>query len=155
MKTSINKRILQYQESINNNDMPSTYKFLIDTMNQIQRNFVLDSFSTKSVLNGYLDYTYFYFDDDFLRSQGLKLGLILNHQAMAFELWLMGRTKPIQEKYWNLLKDTPLNHFDEMPQWFIVSMNLVTHPKFEDLDALTDTILKTIPIAYAQIHAYL
>lgn len=68
MKTSINNRILQYQESINNNDMPSTYKFLIDTMNQIQRNFVLDSFSTKSVLNGYLDYTYFYFDDDFLRS---------------------------------------------------------------------------------------
>lgn len=97
MKTSINHRISQYQESINQHDMPSTYKYLIDTMNEIQRNFKLDSFTAKSVLNGYLDYTYFYFDDDFLRSQGLKLGLILNHQAMTFELWLMGRTKPIQK----------------------------------------------------------
>ncbi|WP_228410337.1 DUF7000 family protein [Erysipelothrix piscisicarius] len=98
MKLSINQRILRYQESINKNDIPSTYKFLIDTMSVIQRNFKLDSFTAKSVLNGYLDYTYFYFDDGFLRSKGLKLGLILNHQEMKFELWLMGRTKLIQKK---------------------------------------------------------
>lgn len=155
MKTSINHRISRYQESINQHDMPSTHKYLIDTMNEIQRNFKLDSFTAKSVLNGYLDYTYFYFDDDFLRSQGLKLGLILNHQAMTFELWLMGRTKPIQKKYWNVFKDTPLNTFDEMPQWYIVAKDLVTHPNFEDLNALTQTLLKAIPIAYEQIHAYL
>lgn len=155
MKLSINQRILRYQESINKNDIPSTYKFLIDTMSAIQRNFKLDSFTAKSVLNGYLDYTYFYFDDGFLRSKGLKLGLILNHQEMKFELWLMGRTKPIQKKYWDVFKASSLNSLKEMPQWFIVSIDLETHPNFEDLDALTQNLLQKVPRAYALMHAYL
>ncbi|WP_407644016.1 hypothetical protein [Erysipelothrix piscisicarius] len=42
-----------------------------------------------------------------------------------------------------------------MPQWFIVSIDLETHPNFEDLDALTQNLLQKVPRAYALMHAYL
>ena len=42
----------------------------------------------ESIVKGYMDYTYFYFTNDYLKNQKLKLGLVLNHKEMRFEIWL-------------------------------------------------------------------
>ncbi|CAM2837142.1 DUF7000 family protein [Erysipelothrix tonsillarum] len=158
MKPSINDQIRIYQDCITRNDLHATYKFLLDFMNQLQRNFknnMASCFTTRNVLNGYLDYTYFYFDNDHLRSLKLKMGIVLNHKKMKFELWLMGSTKPVQLHFWNQFKDTPLNLEADMPQWYVVSVDLVKTPNFEDLSDLSDYIMKQVPLAYDQIVAYL
>lgn len=72
----------------------------MDFMNQLQREFdkrMENIFIVKKVLNGYLDYTYFYFENDFLKERNLKLAIVLNHQKMCFEIWLIGTTKKVQK----------------------------------------------------------
>lgn len=83
------------------------------------------------------------------------MGIVLNHKKMKFELWLMGSTKPVQLYFWNQLKDTPLNLEADMPQWYVVSADLVKTPNFEDLSELSDYIIKQVPLAYDHIVAYL
>lgn len=85
-----------------------------------------------------MDYTYFYYTNDFLKSKKLKLGLVLNHIEMRFEIWLLGNTKAIQEKYWELLKTTKWNKDKKkMPKYSVLEAILVEDPDFNNLNALT------------------
>lgn len=154
MKESINKQIQIYQTSIKSNSLSSTYKFLLTYMNQLQRDFkneMSERFITKNVLNGFLDYTYFYFTNDFLNERKLKLGIIFNHQDISFELWLMGSTKETQVKYWNKFKRTRWNKEESMPQWYIISVELISNPDFEDLSKITDSIFEQVPLIYSKL----
>ncbi len=93
--------------------------YQINYMSQLQQEFskkLSGKFSVKKVLNGYLDYTYFYFTNDFLKEIKLKLGIIYNHQENCFKLWLMGAVKESQKNYWKRLKDTEWNKEETMPQ---------------------------------------
>ena len=123
-------------------------------MNQLQRDFkneMSERFVTKNVLNGFLDYTYFYFTNDFLNERKLKLGIIFNHQDISFELWLMGSTKETQVKYWNKFKRTRWNKEESMPQWYIISVELISNPDFEDLSKITDSIFEQVPLIYSKL----
>lgn len=68
-----------------------------------------DTFSIGNISPGYLDFTYFPFFDDFLRERKLRLGIVLNHQSLQFELWLMGQNALVQQDYWELLKTSKWN----------------------------------------------
>ena len=60
---------------------------------------------------------------------------------MKFEIWLLGNTKPIQEKYWELSKNTKWNNDkDTMPEYSILEVTLVENPDFNNLDKLTEKI---------------
>lgn len=151
---SINKQIEIYQRSINNNSLSSTYKFLLSYMNQLQQEFskkMSGKFLTQKVLNGYLDYSYFYFSDDFLKDRKLKLGVIYNHQNNCFELWLMGTIKQSQITYWNKLKSTSWNKKETMPQWYVISVELISKPDFEDVNKITDLIIEKVPEIYSKL----
>lgn len=88
-----------------------------------------DEYSFAGILHGYMDYTYFYYSNDFLKSKNLKFGLVLNHLEMRFEIWLLGNTIPIQKKYWELLKTTKWNQGNtEMPKYSISETILVEDP---------------------------
>ena len=75
-----------------------------------------------------------------MKDKKLKLGLIFNHNHVRFEAWLLGQTKDIQEKYWELLKNTKWINGSEMPQYSIFEVILVDNPDFDDLDTLTENI---------------
>ena len=38
------------------------------------------------------------FINEFLRERKLRFGIVLNHEKMKFELWLMGQNAGIQKK---------------------------------------------------------
>ena len=100
-----------------------------------------DQYSFAGILHGYMDYTYFYYSNDFLKSKKLKLGLVLNHFEMRFEVWLLGNTLPNQKKYWELLKTTKWNMDKrEMPKYSILEITLVENPDFNNLDSLSEQI---------------
>ena len=154
MSTSINKKVEIYQKSINYNSLSATYKFLQTYMNQLQKKFsdtLTEQFVTQKVLNGYLDYTYFYFSNDFLKQKKLKLGVIYNHHENRFELWLMGTIKQSQKHYWNQLKNTTWNNENTMPQWYVISVELIATPDFEDVNQITDLIIEKVPLTYSQL----
>ena len=99
-----------------------------------------DTYSVGNVFQGYMDYTYFYLSNDFLKDKKLKLGLVFNHNHVRFEAWLLGQTKDAQAKYWKLLRNTKWINGSEMPQYSIFEVVLVNNPDFDDLDKLTENI---------------
>jgi hypothetical protein len=100
-----------------------------------------DQYSFAGILHGYMDYTYFYYSNDFLKSKKLKLGLVLNHLEMRFEVWLLGNTIPNQKKYWELLKATTWKKDKtERPKYSILDTTWVENPDFNNLNVLTEQI---------------
>lgn len=151
---SMNRRIEIYRKRIVEDSLSSTYKFLLSYMSSLQKSFKIEmseSFSTKNLLNGYLDFSYFYFINEFLISRKLKMGIVFNHLDLTFELWLMGSTKESQIYYWDRLSNSRLNTNKAMPEWYVLSVILVIDPDFDKLNKLTSDILELVPKVYAEI----
>lgn len=96
-----------------------------------------DEFVVGNVLQGYMDFTYFYLSNDFLKHRKLKLAMVFNHQTTGFELWLLGQTKTVQMEYWKKLKNVAWVDADVMPEYSVFEISLVETPDFNDLDKLT------------------
>ena len=100
-------------------------------------------YSFSGILHGYMDYTYFYYTNDFLKSKKLKLGIVLNHVEMRFEIWLLGNTIAVQKNYWDLLMDSKWNKDKtEMPKYSILEVIIENKPNFDELLLLSQSIEK-------------
>ncbi|MEL6945458.1 MAG: hypothetical protein AAFO82_22625, partial [Bacteroidota bacterium] len=82
-----------------------------------------------------------YYTNDFLKSKKLKLGLVLNHLEMRFEIWLLGNTTVVQKSYWDLLKTSKWNQDKtEMPKYSILEAIIEEEPNFDELPLLSQRI---------------
>ena len=87
-----------------------------------------------------------------LKKRKLKMGLVLNHRKMRFEVWLLGQTIPIQEKYWEYFKTTKWNkERTTKPQYSILETILIEDPDFNDLDLLTQQIEDNLALVSREI----
>jgi hypothetical protein len=144
----LNDIVAVYQKELRKGDILIAYnelvKFVMNTRTELVKK-LGDQYSFAKILHGYMDYTYFYYTNDFLKSKKLKLGLVLNHLEMRFEIWLLGNTIPIQKKYWTLLKETKWNKDKtEMPQYSILEAVIVDKPNFNNLESLSQKIHKNM-----------
>jgi hypothetical protein len=141
---NLNKYVAIYKEQLEKGDILIVYNELVKFVMKLRTEFIKtlsDQYSFAGILHGYLDFTYFYYSNDYLKSKKLKFGLVLNHVEMKFEIWLLGNTIPIQKKYWELLKNTEWNKEKlEMPKYSILEITLVENPNFNNLDKLTEQI---------------
>lgn len=141
---NLNKYVSIYKEQLKKGDILIAYNKLVQFVMKLRTDFIKNlsnQYSFSGILHGYLDYTYFYYSNDFLKSKKLKLGLILNHLEMRFEIWLLGNTIPVQKKYWDLLKETTWNKDKaEMPKYSILETILIENPDFNNLNTLTEQI---------------
>lgn len=141
---NLNKYVAIYKEQLEKGDILIAYNELVKFVMKLRTEFIKtlsDQYSFAGILHGYLDYTYFYYSNDFLKSKKLKFGLVLNHVEMRFEIWLLGNTIPIQKKHWELLKSTGWNKKKiEMPKYSILEITLIENPNFNNLDKLTEQI---------------
>lgn len=156
---NLNKYVSIYQDQLKKGDILVAYNELVKFVMNLRTTFIKrlsDKYSFSGILHGYMDYTYFYYSNDFLKTKKLKLGLVLNHLEMRFEVWLLGNTKPIQKKYWELSKSTKWNNNkDEMPEYSILEAVLVEKPNFNNLDKLTEQIETKMIKASEEILDYL
>ena len=140
----LNKYVSLYKEQLKKGDILIAYNELVKFVMKLRTDLMKslsDQYSFAGILHGYMDYTYFYYSNDFLKSKKLKFGLVLNHLEMRFELWLLGGTLPVQKEYWELSKNTTWNkNRTEMPQYSILEAPLVDNPDFNNLDALAEQI---------------
>ena len=142
-KKDLNYFVSAYKELLKIGDIQVAYAELVKYVQKLKTTFsndLGDAYSYGNVFQGYMDYTYFYLSNDYLKNKKLKLGLVFNHNDVRFEAWLLGQTKDIQEKYLKLLKSTKWINGSEMPQYSIFEVTLVDNPDFNDLDALTENI---------------
>ncbi|REL25049.1 hypothetical protein DYD21_16175 [Rhodohalobacter sp. SW132] len=140
----LNEYINSYREELKKGDIQKAYTGIVKYVTRLRTTLsknLSECYSFGSLFQGYMDYTYFYYSNDFLKERKLKLGLVLNHQKIQFEIWLLGQTIPIQDKYWQFFKTTRWNK-DRItkPQYSILETVLIEKPNFNDLESLTQQI---------------
>lgn len=123
---NLNHYVAIYKEQLDKGDILIAYNELVKFVMKLRVDFnktLSEHYSFSGILHGYMDYTYFYYTNAFLKNKKLKLGLVLNHLEMRFEIWLLGNTIAVQKKYWDLLKESEWNKDKiEMPKYSILEV---------------------------------
>lgn len=141
---NLNHYVAIYKEQLNKGDILIAYNGLVKFVMKLRTGFIKrlsNQYSFSGILHGYMDYTYFYYTNDFLKSKKLKLGFVLNHVEMRFEIWLLANTIAVQKNYWNLLKESKWNKDKtEMPKYSVLDTIIENDPNFDELPLLTQNI---------------
>jgi hypothetical protein len=147
---NLNHYVSIYKAQLDKGDILIAYNQLVKFVMKLRIDFIKslsEQYSFTGILHGYMDYTYFYYSNDFLKGKKkkLKLGLVLNHSEMRFEIWLLGNTISIQKKYWDLLKESKWNKDrKEMPKYSILEAVIENKPDFDNLPLLSEKIEKEL-----------
>lgn len=151
----LNHYVEIYKEQLKKGDIQEAYVGLVKYVTRLGTTLsknLSENYSFGSLFQGYMDYTYFYYSNDFLKKRKLKMGLVLNHSKMQFEVWLLGQTIPIQEKYWEYFKSTKWNkNKTARPQYSILEAALIVNPNFNDLTKLSKQIEDKLVIVTNEI----
>jgi len=145
---NLNHYVAIYKEQLNKGDILIAYNELVKFVMKLRVDFIknlAEHYSFSGILHGYMDYTYFYYTNDILKSKKLKLGLVLNHLEMRFEIWLLGNTITVQKSYWDLLKNSKWSiDKTKMPKYSILEVVLEKEPDFDKLPFLSKKIEKRL-----------
>ena len=143
---SLNARIPAYKKVFASGEIQKTYQSLVGVVQDLRTEFkkaYKSKFSVANVLHGYIDFTYFYLQNDYLKKHRLKLAIVFNHQEVCFELWLLGQTKDVQVNFWEKLKGEKWVNEDSMPEWSIFEIVMIANPDFDDIELLSESIHST------------
>ena len=159
MGKTTNDYIAIYKEQLQNGDIQIAYERLLKYLMTLKAFFehkLSHEYSFGNISRGYLDYTYFPFFNNYLRAHKLRFGIVLNHQKICFELWLMGQNAQVQKEYWEVLKDTEWNKERiTKPRYSVLETVLIESPDFDDTDALSAKIEQSAMTAVNQIMSFL
>lgn len=151
----LNRYVDIYKEQLKKGQIQEAYVGLVKYVTRLGTTLskkLSERYSFGNLFQGYMDYTYFYYTNDFLKKRKLKMGLVLNHSKMQFEIWLLGQTISIQEKYWEYFKSTKWNeHRATRPQYSILETVLSENPDFNDLEKLTRQIEEKLVLVTDEI----
>ncbi len=141
MVKKLNDYVAHYKSQLEDGDIQIAYEQLVRYVMTLKVHCdkaFSNNYSCGNVSPGYMDFTYFPFFDEFLRSENLRFGIVLNHKKVRFELWLMGQNSKVQKEYWNLLKSSRWNKTKQtMPKYSVLEVILIEEPDFNNLDKLT------------------
>lgn len=140
---SLNSQIISYKKTLASGEFQKTYQSLVSIIQSLRNEFhktYRDEFSVASVMHGYVDFTYFYLQNDYLKKHKLKLAVVLNHQKVQFELWVLGQTKNVQIEYWKKLRGTKWVNPEVMPEYSIFEIVILDNPDFNNLLKLSESI---------------
>lgn len=156
---NFNQYVSIYKETLSKGDIQKAYAGLVKyilTLKAYYSKNMPDEYSFGNISQGYMDYTYFPFFNDFLRDKKLRFGIVLNHEKVRFELWLMGQNAEVQKEYWGLLKSTKWNKDKiAMPRYSVLEVIIADNPDFDRLDILTQSIQEEATKFTAEIINYL
>lgn len=141
----MNELVGIYKKVLADGQFQLTYQYLVGVIQNIRTFFskkYKEEYSISSILHGYIDVTYFYIQNDFLKNKKLKFAVVLNHQNANFELWLVAQTKDIQISYWQRMKDEKWVDNKKMPQYSIFETTLLDNPDFNNKNNLIESVQK-------------
>lgn len=140
---SLNARIPAYKKAFASGEIQKTYQNLVGIAQNLRTDFSKKyegEYTVANLLHGYIDFTYFYLQNDYLKKHKLKFAIVLNHQRAHFELWLLGQTKDVQARYWKKLKGVKWVDDQAMPEYSIFETILLPLPDFDDFKILSKSV---------------
>ena len=140
---SLNARISAYKNAFSSGELQRTYQDLVGIVQNLRTEFskkYQGEFLVANVLHGYIDFTYFYLQNEYLKRKKLKLALVFNHKNANFELWLLGQTKDVQILYWRKLRETKWVNHEAMPEYSVFEVPLLSAPDFDNAIKLSESI---------------
>ncbi|MES3008858.1 MAG: hypothetical protein V4751_13915 [Pseudomonadota bacterium] len=140
---SLNARISAYKDAFASGEIQKTYQSLVSIVQNLRTEFsktYKGEFAVANVLHGYIDVTYFYLQNDYLKRNKLKFAVVLNHRHAHFELWLLGQTKEVQIHFWKKLQGVKWVNPEAMPKYSIFEVTLLAHPDFDNNKRLFESI---------------
>ena len=158
---SMPEYIKEYKKQLEKGVIQKAYRglmeYIMDLRTQVGKKY--PDFTPGSLYHGYMDMTYFPIFPKLLKSRKLKIALVLIHETIRFEVWLVGYNKQVQEKYWEVFKEVDWNKY-RIPANIksidsIMEYTLVDNPDFSDLGALTKQIERGILIFINDIANFL
>ena len=139
--------INEYRKQLENGAIQKAYKGLMEYVMDLRTHFknkYPDYSIPSSIYYGYMDMTYFPVFPKLLKDRNLKIAIVLIHEKLRFEAWLVGVNKGVQTQYWKMIKDSDWNQYHIVPTTkgydSIIEYVLVDNPDFSDLDTLTKQI---------------
>lgn len=145
---SLNESVQIYKAELEKGDILIAYNALVKFVMKLRTDFIKDmsaDYSFAGILHGYMDFTYFYYSNDFLKKRKLKFALVLNHLEMRFEIWLLGNTIQVQKAFWKQLRRSKWNKDKtEMPSYSALEAIIVSSPDFNDLESLQKEISEQV-----------
>lgn len=145
---SLQEYVNEYKKQMGKGTIQRAYRGLMEYVMELRTQFSkkFPDFKPGSIYHGYMDMTYFPIFPESLKSRSLKIAIVLLHQTVKFEVWLVGYNKQVQTKYWHLFKEGGLNKY-RIPSNLkgfdsIMEYTLTSNPDFSGLNALTKQIEK-------------
>lgn len=151
---SLNARIPAYKTAFSSGELQKTYQDLVGIVQNLRTEFskkYKSEFTVANVLHGYIDFTYFYLQNDYLKKKKLKLAIVFKHKNANFELWLLGQTKDVQILYWRKLKEVKWVNEDAMPEYSIFEAPLLLALDFDSPTKLSESIRSQFEILSQEI----
>lgn len=104
---------------------------------------------TGNIVENNMDYSYFQFTNDELKSKGLKFVIAFTHNKFEYEIWLSGMNREIQINYHGKLSKTKHtytmspdpNRFD-----YILKDKLFDEVNYDDCEKLFNTAKNNIQV---------
>jgi len=148
---SFQENINEYKKHLENGLIKDAYKGLMEYImglkTYLKKNYP-DYFVSDNIYFGYMDMTYFSFTPRTLKERNLKIAIVFIHETGSFEVWLAGINKRIQQKYWDVFRQSDWNKYPLVPTTkgvdSIMEYVLIGNPDFNDLGALTNQIEQKI-----------
>jgi hypothetical protein len=144
---SLSESINEYSKQLKKGVIQKAYKGLIEYILDLRtylKNKYPDYFISGNIYYGYMDMTYFSFFPESFKRRNLKVAIVFNYDKFRFEVWLAGFNKQVQQKYWELFKESNWDKYHIVSSIkgvdFIIDHTLADNPDFTDLDALTKQI---------------
>ncbi|MEI7849913.1 MAG: hypothetical protein WCK35_29235 [Chloroflexota bacterium] len=144
---SLAEDLIEYKKQLKTGKINRAYKGLMEYILSLRthlKNKYPDYCGSGNLYQGYMDMTYFSFFPKTIEVRDLKIAIVFLHAPFRFEVWLAGRNKQIQTKYWNIFSENKWNLYNIVATTkgadSIIEFVLVDNPDFSDLIALTSQI---------------
>ena len=142
---SLQKNMIEYHTQLQKGILSQAYRGLMEYIMGLRtylKNKYSDFFVSGSIYYGYMDMTYFSFFPKSLKDRNLKIAIVFIHETCQFEAWLAGINQQVQQKYWQLIKESGWDKYciitPEKGVDSILEHVLVAEPDFDDLNAINE-----------------
>jgi hypothetical protein len=145
---SLQEYVDEYRKQLEKGVIQKAYQVLMEYVMGLRTQFSkkYPDFAPGNIYHGYMDMTYFPIFPESLKGRKLKIGIVLIHETVKFEVWLLGYNKQVQKKYWTLFKEGDLKQyripFNLKGVDSIMEFTVADNPDFNNLDSLTKQIEK-------------
>jgi len=138
-----------FRDQLSKGSIQRAYKTLISYMTGLRAHFasIYSESAVSGMYLGYMDMTYFAIFPPALKLRDLKIAIVFNYDEFRFEAWLAARNRKIQQKYWELFKDSQWDLYKIINPGAgidaIVECVLTNEFEISQSDMLTSTLTKT------------